>query len=282
MPKTTSTRTTPIESLIDEAWELTRARKRAASRRLLEALEHAVQTQDIDAVVTVRVAANQMRYSSPDVPQTVFAEVLERAGHWQEELESVGLRPTDPRRLDVRLESLLLLLRRSPDGSVSSGDALGSFVVTGKNGDDAFDFQGPYVQWRHLLERGYERAYRIYGELTRTALGAVHLQIERQMKTVAVELITTGAQVRGLADDAVPLIAFCLLHREIPIGMDTADSPVSQDRMNDAVIAIADDIAAMPEMTRGPFIDLYRLSVLLGVAQRYAEEVSLTALATDF
>ena len=165
---------------------------------------------------------------------------------------------------------------------MSSSDALAAFVVTGKNGDEAFDFRGPYGQWRHLLERGYERAYRIYRDLTRTALGAVQVQIERQVKTVAVELITAGAEVRGLASDAVPLIAFCLLHREIPIGMDTADSPVSQDRMNDAVIAIADDIAAMPETTRGPFIDLYRLSVLLGVAQRYAEEVSLAALSTDF
>jgi hypothetical protein len=282
MTKSTSQRETAVSTLIDEAWELTRARKRAASRRLLEALEHAVQEQDVDAVVTVRVAANQMRYSSPDVPQSVFAEVLERADHWQSELESVGFRPTDPRRLDIRLESLLLLLRRSPDESESSSDALEAFAVTGKNGDEAFDFQGPYVQWRHLLERGYERAYRIYGELTRTALGAVQVQIERQVKTVAVELITAGAQVRGLDNDAVPLVAFCLLHREIPIGMDTADSPVSQDRMNDAVIAIADDIAAMPETTRGPFIDLYRLSVLLGVAQRYAEEVSLAALSTDF
>ena len=282
MTKTTSPRQTAVATLIDEAWELTRARKRSASRRLLEALDHAVRARDIDAVVAVRVAANQMRYSSPDVPQTVFAEVLERAEHWQAELESVGLRPTDSRRLDVRLESLLLLLRRSPDGSVSSSEALAAFVVTGRNGDEAFDFQGPYGQWRHLLERGYERAYRIYGELTRTPLGAVQVQIERQVKTVAVELITAGAQVRGLSGDAVPLIAFCLLHREIPIGMDTGDSPVSQDRMNDAVIAIADDIAAMPEATRGPFIDLYRLAVLLGVAQRYAEEVSLTALSTDF
>ena len=223
MTKSTSPPQTTVATLIDEGWESTRARKRSASRRLLEALEHAVEAQDVDAVVTVRVAANQMRYSSPDVPQTVFAEVLEQAEHWQEELEAAGLRPADPRRLDVRLDSLLLLLRRSPDGSVSSSDALAAFVVTGKNGDEAFDFRGPYGQWRHLLERGYERAYRIYGDLTRTALGAVHVQIERQVKSVAVELITAGAQVRGLGSDAVPLIAFCLLHREIPIGMDTAD-----------------------------------------------------------
>jgi hypothetical protein len=122
----------------------------------------------------------------------------------------------------------------------------------------------------------------MYGGLERVALGPAQPQIERQVKSVAVELITAGAQVRGLAVDAVPLIAFCLLHREIPIGMDTAESPVSHDQMNDAVIAIADDIAAMPEASRGAFIDLYRLSVLLGVAQRYAEELSLTTLATSF
>jgi hypothetical protein len=282
MAKTTTPRTAAVAALIDEAWELARARKRSASRPLLDALKHAARARDLDAIVAVRAAANEMRYLSPELAHPAFAEILEFADHWQSVLESEGLRPTDPRRLDVRLESLLLLLRRSLEGALPAGDALTSFVVTGRNGDEAFDLRRPYVQWQHLLEHAYERAYRIYGDLTHIALGAARLQIERKAKTVAVELITAGAQVRGVAHDAVPLIAFCLLHREIPIGMDTVDSPVSQDRMNDAVIAIADDVAAMPEASRGAFIDLYRLSVLLGIAQRYAEELSLTKLSTSF
>jgi hypothetical protein len=280
--KSTTSRATTVASLIDEAWELARAGKRSASRPLLDALKHAVRIRDLDAIAAVRAAANQMRYLSPELAQPAFSEILEFADHWQSVLEAEGLRAGDPRRLEIRLESLLLLLRRSPDDAMPAGDALTAFAVTGRNGDEAFDLRGPYLQWCHLLEHAYGRAYRIYSELTRTPLAAVRLQLERQTKTVAVELITAGAQVRGLAHDAVPLIAFCLLHRELPIGMDTDDSPVSQDRMNDAVISIADDIAAMPEASRGAFIDLYRLALLLGVAQRYAEELSLTKLSTSF
>jgi hypothetical protein len=280
--KKASPRSTAVASLLDDAWELARARKRSASRPLLDALEHAVRARDVDAVASVRVAASQMRYVSPELDQRPFVEVIELAAEAQAELEADGLRGTDPRRLDLRLESLLLLLRRNPDGAMEAREALTAFVVADRNGDEDFDLRGPYLQWRHLLDRAYDRAYRIYGEVARVALAPAQTQIERQVKSVAVELITGGAQVRGLASDAVPLIAFCLLHREIPIGMDTTDSPVSQDQMNDAVIAIADDIAAMPEACRGAFIDLYRLSVLLGVAQRYAEELSLTTLATSF
>jgi hypothetical protein len=282
MTKKANPHSTTVASLLDEAWELARARKRSASRPLLDALEHAMRARDVDAVASVRAAAGQMRYLSPELDQRAFVEAIELAARVQAELEAEGLRGADPRRLDLRLESLLLLLRRNPDGASQAHEALTAFVVADRNGDEAFDLREPYLQWRHLLDRAYDRAYRMYGDLAHVALAPARTQIERQVKSVAVELITTGAQVRGLAIDAVPLIAFCLLHREIPIGMDTVDSPVSQDQMNDAVIAIADDIAAMPEAGRGTFIDLYRLSVLLGVAQRYAEELSLTTLATSF
>ena len=222
MTKKTHPRSTTLSSLLDEAWELARARKRSASRPLLDALEHAIRARDVDGVGRVRAAAGQMRYLSAELDQGAFVEAIELATRAQAELEAEGLRGTDPRRLDLRLESLLLLLRRSPDGAVQAHEALMAFVIADRNGDEAFDLQGPYLQWRHLLDRAYDRAYRMYGGLERVALGPAQPQIERQVKSVAVELITAGAQVRGLAIDAVPLIAFCLLHREIPIGMDTA------------------------------------------------------------
>jgi hypothetical protein len=81
--------------------------------------------------------------------------------------------------------------------------------------------------------------------------------------------------------DAVPLIAFCLLHGEIPLGVAATTSTAPDEMIDNSLLAIADTVAAMPESTRPVFIDLYRLSVLLGISQRYAEQLSLTSPSTN-
>jgi hypothetical protein len=185
-----------------------------------------------------------------------------------------------PPRLDVRLQSLLLLIRHTAPEEMSGHEALAAFVSRDKKGQPTIDLQRPFRQWRRLLVFAYERGYAVFGESPYVDIRELRPRIERQIKETAVALITAGAPVRGISNDAVPLVAFCVLHNKIPLGMAASESPVSHGRMNDAVLAIADELAAMPESERAAFLDLYRLSVLLGVAQRYAEELSLSTIST--
>ena len=45
------------------------------------------------------------------------------------------------------------------------------------------------------------------------------------------ELVAGGAEVRGLSKDTIPMIAFALLHAQIPMGADAAASPLLADQV---------------------------------------------------
>jgi hypothetical protein len=181
--------------------------------------------------------------------------------------------------LDRRLRSLLLLLPHAAD-LPAGDDALDGLASLNAQGDIAIGADA-FKPWMRLLGAAYDRGYETFAEVSTHTLRDARQQIERTLRSVAAQLVTVGARVRGLSADAVPVVAFALLHGDIPVGVDAASSPVSQERMDNAVLAIADEVADMARGSRAAFMDMYRLSLLLGVAHRYAEQLSLTTLATD-
>jgi hypothetical protein len=184
----------------------------------------------------------------------------------------------DPLRTRLRLLLLLLMYRRN---EVCEGrEALSAFATKNSDEEIRIDLAQPFSsRTGRQLQDGCGRGFAAFGETNMTWLRDVRRQIEQALRSSAASLVIAGAEVRGLQTDTVPLIAFALLHGEIPIGNDAAASPLAKEQANNAVIAVAEEIAEMPAASRAAFTDLYRLSFLLGVAQCYAEQTGLTSLS---
>ena len=134
--------------------------------------------------------------------------------------------------------------------------------------------------WRHLLIEGYERGRILSGGIVLGVLKNQHRrQIRRELKVIAVELMGGGADVRGLTADAVPVVAYALLVNALPTSVEPG-SPEAIERVNDLLLSAADDIPDLPASELSPvFMDLFRLAVVLGEAQRYASQLSIVGLS---
>ena len=182
--------------------------------------------------------------------------------------------------LQRRLHALLMLLLYGSDAVTAGDRALKAFGRMDPDGLPMIELNFESAQWLSLLTAGYEEGYKSVEELNLASLRDAHHQIKSVLKSLAVDLITAGAEVRGLDRDAVPLISFALLHGQVPLSLHTdGASSHAEERMNDFLLRIADEIASMSGTSRLVFIDTYRLAVTLGVSQRYAEDLSLTVLS---
>ena len=133
------------------------------------------------------------------------------------------------------------------------------------------------AEWGSELFDGYDRGRASLADTHLGALRESRRQMERALKALAVELIAEGAEVRGLANDSIPLVAFALVHGHLPtvVGGDQAET---EERANDALLSKADFAAALEPRRRPLFLLLHRLAFLLGAAQVYAEQLALTRL----
>ena len=136
---------------------------------------------------------------------------------------------------------------------------------------EIFDMSAP------LLVDGFERSHRIFQGDARGASEAERLQVERSLKALAVELMTAGAEVRNLANDATPLIAYGLLSGHLTAA--EAVTPERVERVNDLLLGVADEVASLTFTTRLVFLGLYRLAVLLGEGQAFADHWSVPSLS---
>jgi hypothetical protein len=206
-------------------------------------------------------------------------DLLQEAHRYRETFANDVPRTPSVEKLQPRLHALLLLLLFGED-SVTAGDVvLKAFAFVDQAGELTFDLDGRFPRWSNLLRFGYDEGYETFAATSGPSLRDVKQQIERTVRNVAAELVAGGAEVRGLSSDTIPMIAFAFLHAQIPMGSDAAASPVSADRVNDSLLRIADAVAAMPAAERPVFIDLYRLALLLGVSQGYAEHLDLATLS---
>jgi hypothetical protein len=129
-----------------------------------------------------------------------------------------------------------------------------------------------------LLVDGFDRSRHIFADVGTEALLDERREIERILKASAVELMTGGADVRGLATNTVPLVAYSLFHGNLPVSSGAASS-ATIEKINDLLLGIADELSEAPTETRLLLISLFRLVLLLGEAQVYAEKLALVSLS---
>ncbi len=105
-------------------------------------------------------------------------------------------------------------------------------------------------------------------------------QIEAELRSTATDLISAGADPRGLTADAVPLIAYSLLIETLPTAIDP-DSTEAADKFNILLLGMSEDVASIPSEQRRLFMEALKLAVVLGEAQAFADQLSLNRLSLD-
>ena len=178
------------------------------------------------------------------------------------------------------LERLVTLLHLLLNGSQIAGGVavLRGLAVTDGGGYLRIEIPQDLASSSPLLIGGYAGSREIFAEVSAKALEKERRTFERTLKKVAVNLMGAGAEVRGLTADAVPLVAYSLFSGELPGPVDAALSDAAE-KVDNLLLSIADDVSAMPVARRPLFIGLFRLAVLLGEAQAYAEKLALTSLS---
>jgi hypothetical protein len=187
----------------------------------------------------------------------------------------------DVDELGMRLGRLanLLLADVGGDANVDLGPVL-PFIATATNDGEIEVVAGLASfahDWRDALFDGYTKGFEAFADVTVSTLREHSGRIERALKTLAVDLLSRGAKVEGLSLDAVPIVAYGLVQGHIPFGA-AGDPELTAERSNDALLFYADWMSSIGPDARLIFLELFRLSFALGVAQRYATNLNLTHL----
>lgn len=187
-------------------------------------------------------------------------------------------------RLEWRLSTLLglLLADLTSDESDNLVALFVQIAAFDRRGDVDLDrgVRARFPQWGQHLRDAYVRGFRAFEAVNTAALGEHRLRMEKSLKAIAVDLLTRGATVRGLGEDAIPLVAYALVHNQLPIGVGTAlDANESEERLNDALLSKADFASRMPSDDRAIFFSLFRLAFLLGIAQSYGRALALQKIS---
>ena len=129
-----------------------------------------------------------------------------------------------------------------------------------------------------LLVDGYEQSHRIFAGVEAKGFQKERPVIERTLKTVAVELMTAGAELRGLTNDSIPLIAYSLFSGKVPDPVEFGDV---RDRGEGGQFAAQQSRRRVCDAGRRQACFHCSLPPcgLLGEAQAYAEKLRLTSLA---
>ena len=155
-----------------------------------------------------------------------------REARWQ-------IRETEARLSELMVRSLQLLLNngsRSPDAV----NAFRSLAALDDDGDLRVVLADVFESRSALLVNGFDRSRRIFAEVGTEALLDERQEIERLLKSSAVELMTDGADVRGLAANAVPssrIRSFC---GNLPVSSDAASS-ATLEKINNLLLGLADE-----------------------------------------
>jgi hypothetical protein len=185
----------------------------------------------------------------------------------------------DGHLLFARLATLLTILARddAPEGIAPA--ALRELVVREDSGVVHVALPAAVGSYWSLLLAGYDRARVLPGKLVFGVLRRQHQrQIRRELKQIAVDSLSSGTDVRALTMDAVPAVAYALLIGRLPTSIEDG-SPEAVERVNDLFLSVSHDSAALPPAASSPvFLDLFKLAVALGEAERYAAQLALVGL----
>jgi hypothetical protein len=186
-----------------------------------------------------------------------------------------------------RIADLVRLLAGSPDPPKTGEVAVRELVVRDDEADEGgalrVELPPSVVRWGQPLLDGYEQSRALEGKLILGLLRNQHKQqIQRELKQIVVDSMSAGADVRGLSTDAVPAIAYALLIESLPTAVEPGSSHAAE-RVNDVLLHVSGSSHELPAAAEESllFVDLLKLSVALGEAQRYADQLSLGRLPVE-
>jgi hypothetical protein len=122
------------------------------------------------------------------------------------------------------------------------------------------------------LVRGYEQSRQLFRT---AAYRRSKTDAESILKTLAVELINEGAEVRNLGGDSIPLVAYGLFMRRINSDLKHPDTVTA--KLDAIVLDVSNEVSRVPPAARQLYLSVFRLVLLLGEAQAYAERHGVAA-----
>ena len=183
-------------------------------------------------------------------------------------------------KLLERLASLLHLVLYEQSPVAAEFASLRSVGVTDADGFLRIEIPEFVTSRSQLLVDGFDQSSRIFATVASSAKEARNERGvktgERVLKQTAVGLVSSGAELRGLGVDCVPLVAYAFLVGAIPSAVDASDEVL--DKVDDLVLGSSDEISNIPASGRPTFISMLRLAILLGEADAYAVRNRLTSL----
>jgi hypothetical protein len=274
---------------------------KAAVKRLDSSVDRLRAAADLSGLLRVQARAQAVAAGSGGRVRRRAERVVEKASSAAEDLRSGSLEHDEDRAdhdqmepqlagraaeatrdsLLARSTSFALLLPREGQTSSSSLEVLRRLTRrSGAGEQDRPAIRAAFDSWAPELIDGYERSRSIFRSLGVGPIANDRQQILRALKSLAVELLTRGGEIRDLQNDAVPLVAYGLLTEAIPAVPD-ANSPATTEKTNDLLLRKADELSLVPTEARPPLVALFRLAVLLGEADCYGEQLALVQLSLD-
>jgi hypothetical protein len=274
----------------------------AATRARLEMLEDSIarfrRASDLDGLIRMRDEASRLAGSTQGRSRRKAERMARKAGAAINGLRKNGLETVaereerearlerETRRLEdlsiaalkKRFETALPLLLDDTVDADASVTALRTLVTSRADGPNRIAFPASVEAWWPSLVRGFDGSQAIFAGFDWSDLAAERTRVDRTLRSIAVELMSGGAEVTALSSDVLPLVAYCLFNDRLPI-LAEADAPETADRVNRLLLAAAGEVTAMDAPSRPLFLGLLRLAVLLGEAQAYANALELGELS---
>jgi hypothetical protein len=165
-----------------------------------------------------------------------------------------------------RLTALLHLLLF--EGSAVSADLAPLEMLASADQDGFLKIEIPasLTSRTENLVAGFEQSYALF---VAVATRETNRTLWRDLKLLAVELVSSGAEVRDVTEDPVPLAAYALFNGQLSFEVESQEAVA--DRLDDIMLSFADESAQVPPGERAAFVTLFRLALLLGEAQAFAE-----------
>ena len=246
-----------------------------AGERLVLALDIAQNAAEIDAVTA---AVGQIFDLSNRDQRSRLRLLLEIA-----ERKRDALVDPDPQQVQLRARLILLLkllLHNDDAAETAEIQPLLSLIASSSlplPEAVEHDVSKADRAWGRVMVKGFARGQEAVSVLALAPLVDHRSRLERELKKAAMHLVAVGAELPGVEEDAVPLVAYSLLAGVLPAGP-RAENDELEDRLIDAMLRVADTSAKLPAEERLMFVAYYRLAFLLGIAEGYAERLSISRL----
>lgn len=293
-------------SLANEGWSSTKpvdedsttsADEESAIELLGEEVSRYRKQSDLSGLIRVQMAADTVARSSDGRKRKKATRVAERAGEAIRELRRAGVetseelearqvrealeartRSSEERRKLLQRSASSLEFLLSDRSETAAASAVFQPLAPQRGSEPSPALAEAFGEWSSLMLDGFHRSRLIFADVATQGLLRDRQEVVRVLKSTAVELMTNGADVRGVAVDAVPLITYGLFRSLLPVAAE-AFSSATVEGVNDLLLSAANPAGEISGDRRPLFLGLFRLSILLGEAQAYSDKLSLGSLS---